>query len=462
MIKERTLSGFVNEIKIYIVTDPGYLSIEDIVQLMIDKEMIMLPDYSVDQVNCTRIVKDINEYLYRYSDDTVLAYFLKYMFGYKNDDIYGQKLYYPSYISCTDVDIRNVDRIFLNIRRRVFVQPRYTKPTFRYISDIVCNEKGHALIKDTGTSSMTVEEFIMFHFECSIDDKPITLGKLNTIRSMISEIEGSDTYKFTDTDVFPWNALKIYSQKYEKLMGYLSANGLVFNDIINNIDIAKSVVKYNITRMINNNSRSQVVTSVLVDGNAVSNVKIGRTNEPDTDISTTRLHQLYHSGLNILYSDRFRFIFDGFELFVRRPEPDKVATKILDGDIDAESKELMNNIIQSASKLTLQELVAAIYNNPLLHNVIIHGYQKGLMISNQELRRFSGVDKYPELPEKVEDMKLSTRARCALMRRGIIKTKDMVSVTYDDIRNMKNIGKKTADEIVNALNYYGISMRGVR
>ena len=111
------LSGFLNELKTYVVCESGYLTIEEIIETMVKKKMISLSGYDISQVNCTLILKDIQEHMQRYTDAEVMGYFLKYMFDFKNDNIYKQKLYSVGIINCANIDIRRVERIHLNLRQ---------------------------------------------------------------------------------------------------------------------------------------------------------------------------------------------------------------------------------------------------------------------------------------------------------------------------------------------------------
>ena len=52
---------------------------------------------------------------------------------------------------------------------------------------------------------------------------------------------------------------------------------------------------------------------------------------------------------------------------------------------------------------------------------------------------------------KVEDLKLSVRARNALMRAGVRTTEQLMTLETDDLRGMRNIGEKTLYEIQNTM-----------
>ena len=456
------LSGFLNELKTYVVCESGYLTIEEIIETMVKKKMISLSGYDISQVNCPLILNDIQEHMQRYTDAEVMAYFLKYMFDFKNDNIYKQKLYSVGIINCANVDIRRVERIHLNLRRRIFAQPKYTKETFVFISDIIGNDKFREAVKESQTAPMTVKEFVHYHFKCSLLNHDGTLEKINKIKDVITEIK--PFVKFINTDEFPWNLLVTLNRDYhinvyQKLADFLSANGLTLDDIIEKQDIATDVFKYNLCAFVHIKSRVDVIAAKFIHNLTLSDIKISKLSDSSINVSITRIKQIYDAAMRAMVdaiTDNSRFFFDGFELFAKKLNPDEVANRIMCDKLPPNIMDMLIAVIPTAPYMTLEELTSIIYNNPLIHHVIVYGFLKGVVVANQELRVSQGISRTPVIPEDVVDLNLSQRATNALIRSGIHKTIDLITLSYDDLHNIRNIGQKSFDEIIETLKIYGV------
>lgn len=458
-----SLSGFINEIKIYVVCKSGYMTIEDIIEKMVEKKMLSFAKYDISQVNCTLVLEDLQEHLRRYSEAEVMAYFLKYMFDFKNDEIFSQRLFISDgMVNCKDLNIRRVERIHLNVRRRVFAQPRYTKETFVYISDIIGNDKFRELVRNSQTAAMTVQEFVQFHFESSLLNHDGTLNKINKIKDIVTTIR--PWTKFVDTSEFPWNLLVTINRDYhinvyQKLMDFLSANGLSIDDIFSNRDIVNEVIAYNLCAFTRISARTDVLIAKFVKHEALSDIQIPRWDDETQNVSVTRIKQIYDSAMEAIVSaisNNGRFLFDGFELFAKKLKPDPVADKLLHETLPRCIHDMINAVIPTAATMTLQEIASIIYSNPLIHHVIVYGFIKGIIVSNQELRESNGISRTPSIPENISELNLSQRSTNALIRSGIHKTIDLITLSYDDLHSIKNIGQKSFDEIVDTLRLFGV------
>lgn len=62
----------------------------------------------------------------------------------------------------------------------------------------------------------------------------------------------------------------------------------------------------------------------------------------------------------------------------------------------------------------------------------------------------------------IEEMDLSVRAFICLKRANINKVEDLIELTQEELRKIRNIGRKSAEEIENKLQRMGIQLRDER
>ena len=94
----------------------------------------------------------------------------------------------------------------------------------------------------------------------------------------------------------------------------------------------------------------------------------------------------------------------------------------------------------------------------------------------QHFFEISALDKIPQFEDVVEDVKeeeesseimsasiddleLSARSLNCLKKAGVETVKDLIEKKYEDLVQIKNFGKKSADEINEKLIQYGLSIR---
>lgn len=81
-------------------------------------------------------------------------------------------------------------------------------------------------------------------------------------------------------------------------------------------------------------------------------------------------------------------------------------------------------------------------------------------MANQSLLVSSKEDKVIKLLEmSIEDMDLSVRSYNCLKRANINTVEDLTKKTEDDMLKVKNLGRKSLDEVINKLNGYGLSLK---
>jgi DNA-directed RNA polymerase subunit alpha len=81
-------------------------------------------------------------------------------------------------------------------------------------------------------------------------------------------------------------------------------------------------------------------------------------------------------------------------------------------------------------------------------------------MANQSLLVSSKEDKVIKLLEmSIEDMDLSVRSYNCLKRANINTVEDLTKKTEDDMLKVKNLGRKSLDEVINKLTGYGLSLR---
>ena len=81
-------------------------------------------------------------------------------------------------------------------------------------------------------------------------------------------------------------------------------------------------------------------------------------------------------------------------------------------------------------------------------------------VTNEYLKQMSSNNESKKLaPILIEDLDLSVRAYNRLSRGDIKTVVDLLDLTYEDLLNIRNLGKYTADEIVKKLDMYGYHLK---
>ena len=63
------------------------------------------------------------------------------------------------------------------------------------------------------------------------------------------------------------------------------------------------------------------------------------------------------------------------------------------------------------------------------------------------------------LEMNIEDMDLSVRSYNCLKRANIHTVEDLLKKTEDDMLKVRNLGRKSLDEVIQKLNSYGLSLK---
>ena len=81
-------------------------------------------------------------------------------------------------------------------------------------------------------------------------------------------------------------------------------------------------------------------------------------------------------------------------------------------------------------------------------------------MSNTSLLVSRKEDKAHKLLEmSIEDMDLSVRSYNCLKRAGINTVEDLIKKTEDDMLKVKNLGRKSLDEVIHKLESYNLSLK---
>ena len=59
----------------------------------------------------------------------------------------------------------------------------------------------------------------------------------------------------------------------------------------------------------------------------------------------------------------------------------------------------------------------------------------------------------------IEELDLSVRSFNCLKRAGINTVEDLTTKTEEDMMKVRNLGKKSLDEVINKLHSFGLSLR---
>jgi DNA-directed RNA polymerase subunit alpha len=100
-------------------------------------------------------------------------------------------------------------------------------------------------------------------------------------------------------------------------------------------------------------------------------------------------------------------------------------------------------------------LAAKILNDhfTLLVNLSDEAKNAETMVEREETKK----EKYLEMT--IEELDLSVRSFNCLKRAGIDKVEDLINRTEEDMIKVKNLGKKSLDEVINKLDSLGLALR---
>lgn len=452
---------------------------EELIKKMSNAGMISVGEYDVSSFNCQMIIDEIEKYMYeKFTDNEICAYFLKYYFKMDNEKIHKQTVWIGNIpFICTKINIRRIERIHMSIKRRKWCQPKYTNHDFKTIDDIVGDEKFKSAVRVLGVGPLSIEEFKWYCLDRYLSRDHIKdishSSEYNIVQKAVSELVPE--LEFVDITEFPWNMLYFLEgdnngvSVYTMMKNYMNKHDITYAELVDNVDVLIKVIKYNISAFINHQNKMDVTFERFIERKSFMNINVptGISNEY---LSTARVQQLFESGLikicNAMHDGRF--LFDGFELLVRHySKPDQYAEAIIENVtsvlplFSADVHRVLQGIIPTFDTYTLREMVDAVYENPLILNILEYGFDKGLVVTNKELRVQHGMTEVPLLPKDIFDVGLSYRTSMALVRAGYKTSNDLVCATYHDISSIRGIGKKCIQEIVHVLNMYGHTLTGI-
>jgi hypothetical protein len=447
---------------------------EECVNKMVELGMIS-SNYDASSLNCQLILDDMMTYMSKFTDDEIVGYVLKYFFGMENDKIHKQTIWlFNMPIVCLKVDIRRVERIHMSIRRRKWDQPKYTNPGFKTIDDIVGDDKFKNAVRILGVGSFNLDEFRYYCLDRYLSRDHIKdiahASEFNIVKKTVSEL--CPEMEFVDVTEFPWNMLYFMEgdrnglSVYSMMKAYMARHDMRYSDLVDNVDTLTKVVKYNISAFVGHQNKLDVVFERFIEKKSFMNIKVP-TGIHDEYLTTARVQQLFESGLGKICNAMHdgKFLFDGFELLVRHySKPDKYAEVIADNVtsvlplLSADIHRILRGIIPMFDMFTLKEMVDAIYENPLILNIMEYGFEKGMVITNKELRVQHGMEETPVLPSNMYDLGMCYRTTNALVRAGIKTPVDLVNSSYAEISGIRGIGKGAIKEIARALNVYGYTI----
>ena len=138
-------------------------TVDEFIKTLNDRDLINLYGENIDNFDLEKIYDAISQSLWDsgYNADEVVAYLMKYYFGMTNRSI--KDSYMEEYPLLYVVSFRNVEKIHMNISRRVFNQPEYTNPNINHINQIMCNARLKGTILELNYNNVhTIDDFKMF------------------------------------------------------------------------------------------------------------------------------------------------------------------------------------------------------------------------------------------------------------------------------------------------------------
>jgi len=111
-----------------------------------------------------------------------------------------------------------------------------------------------------------------------------------------------------------------------------------------------------------------------------------------------------------------------------------------------------NGVITAEEAVSLAAKIISEHLN-LFINLSAEGLGADIMVESRE----SGEEKVLEMT--IEELDLSVRSFNCLKRAGINTVKDLIGKSEDDMMKVRNLGKKSLDEVINKLHSFGLDLR---
>ena len=447
------LKKYYNELMTEFYHGVTNISEETIMNVMVQRGCVNLRDHGLDEFNIHAIYVDIVRYFDEIDHLNNMAYIMKYMMGISNEKI-RDYLYGP-------VDFRRVEKIYMNTSRKNFVQPEYTRTDFNTLGEILCNCKVHNSIEKINGSKFTVDEYKMYHLQHMLlygDVLPYPY-----INDAINKIRPTE---FININEFPWNMInkiinvdKVDSLRenkaiVDKICEYFK-DKCPLDDMLTMKDELTAVVLYNVSRRVSP-SEYIILRDKYLNNRSFTWISQSYNNVP----TVSRIQQKH---VNALKSLRFMLaqgnsLFDGFELLLS--EDSVIIEKIINNNnLSPELQNAIHTLLPSSSGMLLGKMHDLVINNPLAYNVLVYGYNEGLVKTNQELKSYMNKEITMVLPKTIEELAFSPRTYNALKRAGINESSHLITYSISQLMNISNIGKVSLNEIITKLRMYDIYLK---
>ena len=450
-------------------------SAEELVKVMDSRGMIYLHDIDVSRYDCDLILNEILMYMNKsYTEDEVCAYFLKYYFGMKNADIRAQAITIANTVChLRNLDIRRIEKMYMTIRRRVFNQPKYTNPDFKYLRDLVCSINIKSAMNRIHVRNMTIDEFMIHCLDSYLSGKyKLDMShaiEFGNVKKAVSSAKLDINFNFSE---FPWCFLRGINDEFfdihSSLLKYMAEYNVSYQDILNNADDFTKLIQFNMRAILQDDRLFDILIERFMHRKTFSEMHIHanvskKHGNTKAYVSGSRLEQLYNKAMHKI-SSRLRLerysLFSGLHIIVRNP--DKLERDLVRLGLDAfEDRTLaVISAMMPADFLCFEELLFRIHKSPLIMYIIKNGFESGLVKADTELMANRGDDlDIKQLPESIHEMGLSYRTANALMRHGYYEPKDVAELSYNDIRDLPGIGPKSANEIMCTFAAYGYHIK---
>lgn len=422
--------------------------------------------------NVNALYRDICIQLSQFGYREAVVYLLKYVFGMTNDQI--RNIGELTILTDTNIDFvlpaidfRKIERMHMNISRRVYLKPEFTNPSFTTIGEILNNKQMISDIIETHSlHDKSVKYFQIYYIKEQLKVKSSNI-QLKHIAKIIHDLKPEII--MVDVKEYPWNMIADivdvpdFKEKL-KLINIILEPFINFNDELNAKLQMKAkiedVLSYNVHRLIND-------TAYLICRERYKNKKsLSAIKEAHDELPTpTRVQQIHANALHRIRRNMMngKSIFNGLPEALD-PDGNKIYQDLLvnrSHDVDR----VINIILPDTDNLLLMDMYHLITANPLVYNVFEYGYDKGLIKTNQELRRYMNNEMSVKesgdfyIPERIEEMGLSIRAYNALKRKGIDKVSELSTMTISELRKVNNLGEKSLKEVLNRLSHYEIYLK---
>lgn len=440
------------------------ITVDEFVNNLNDRDLINLYGENINNFDLEKIYDAISQSLWDsgYSADEVVAYLMKYYFGMSNSSI--KDSYMEEHPLLYAINFRAVEKIHMNISRRVFNQPEYTNPNITHLNQIMCNARLKGTIRELEYNNVhTIDDFKMFVMKYQLKNGILTPPFRHIVDAL--RVITNDKTKFPIVSYFPWNIIRaMYNDTLIQSTDFTSdtfIDTFIKNEnitdaefIIKHEQSLSKVILFNCRRLLDDREFI-IIKEKFVDGKSLTAIREAHHGYP----SAGRLQQIYSRALHTLRNAAKygKLITNGFRL-VTDNVGDPVIEELFRGPSD-EFYTVANLIIPASVGATLSDIYSYISDNPLMYNILMCGYEKGLIKTNQELRVSKTGDVKLFVPATLEDMNLSIRTYNALYRAGINDVATLSTLQYSQLLNVKNLGKKSIKELVDKLALYGIFLK---